>query len=68
MTKQTTYPTIQPLAYSPEQTAQILGIGKTKIFELIKEKKLKSFKYGGRRLITLEAIKKCLETLQNEGQ
>lgn len=56
------------LAYSIDDTAHLMSIGKTKVFELIKEKKLESFKYGGRRLITLDAIKKCLETLQNEGQ
>ena len=61
-------PTIQPLAYSPSDAAHLMSIGKTKIFELIKDGTLKSFKYGGRRLITLDAIKTCLQTLHNEGQ
>jgi excisionase family DNA binding protein len=58
----------EPLTFSPQQTAYKMGIGKTKVFELIKQGKLKSFKYGSRRLITLEAIKECLVLLQKEGQ
>jgi|GEM_PF-855009 len=57
-----------PLAYPPLEASRLLGIGKTKVFELIKQKKLKSFKYGSRRLITLEAIQECLTLLQQEGQ
>ena len=55
-----------PLAYSPKEAARLMGISKTKIFELIKNKTLESFKYGGRRLITLEAIKACLQKLQSQ--
>jgi len=58
----------EPLTFSPQQAAFKMGIGKTKVFELIKQGKLTSFKYGSRRLITLEAIKNCLALLQQEGQ
>lgn len=57
----------QPLAYSPNDACKILGLGRTKTFELIKNGKLKSFKLGSRRLITLEAIKDCLKNLEVES-
>lgn len=60
--------TLSPLAYSPAQAAKLMGIGKTKVFELIKQSKLRSFKHGSRRLMTLEAIKECLALLEQEGQ
>lgn len=54
---------LSPLAYSPTDASKLLGLGRTKIFELLKNGTLKSFKYGSRRLITLEAIKECLKSL-----
>ena len=57
----------QPLAYSPNEAGKLLGLGRTKTFELIKNRKLKSFKFGSRRLITLEAIKDCLKNLEVES-
>ena len=57
----------QPLAYSPNEACKLLGLGRTKTFELIKNGKLKSFKLGSRRLITLEAIKECLKNLEVES-
>lgn len=54
---------LSPLAYSPTEASQLLGLGRTKVFELLKNGTLKSFKYGSRRLITLDAIKECLKAL-----
>ena len=60
--------TLSPLAYSPTDASKLLGLGRTKVFELLKNGTLKSFKYGSRRLIKLDAIQKCLELLEKEGQ
>ena len=57
---------LSPLVYSPTDASKLLGLGRTKIFELLKNGTLKSFKYGSRRLITLEAIKECLKALGGE--
>jgi excisionase family DNA binding protein len=57
----------QPLAYSPNEACKLLGLGRTKTFELIKNGKLKSFKLGSRRIVTLEAIKDCLKDLEVES-
>ncbi|MDP2874571.1 MAG: helix-turn-helix domain-containing protein [Holophaga sp.] len=40
-----------PLAYCVENTAKVLGIGRTFVFQLIKEGKLKAVKIGRRTLI-----------------
>ncbi|CAK8162772.1 Helix-turn-helix domain protein [Candidatus Xenohaliotis californiensis] len=52
------------LAFSPKETAILIAIGKTKVFELIKNKELKSIKIGARRLTILAAIKNYITQLE----
>ncbi|MES2461320.1 MAG: helix-turn-helix domain-containing protein, partial [Armatimonadota bacterium] len=47
-------------ALPPKETARVLGIGRTKLYELIANGTLRSIKIGSRRLITVEAIQQCL--------
>lgn len=47
-------------AVAPKTAARILGIGRTKLYELIETGELRSLKIGTRRLITLEAIRECI--------
>jgi excisionase family DNA binding protein len=48
------------LAVSPEIGAQMLGIGRTKLYELLESGQLRSAKIGSRRLIPVDALRECL--------
>jgi excisionase family DNA binding protein len=54
------------LAYSPLETARMLGIGRTLLYELIDRGEIKSLRIGARRLISRSAIEKFLT--EREGQ
>ena len=59
---------------SPEQVAQILGIGRTFVFALIANGRLKSIKLGRRRLIpraeveAFIALERDHQAAENEGE
>ena len=42
----------------------MLGVGRTKVFELIEAKKLRSVKIGSRRLVSDEAIADLIADLE----
>jgi len=42
---------LEPLAYQIDQFCQIIGLGRTAVYKLIKEGKIKTIRIGGRRLI-----------------
>jgi excisionase family DNA binding protein len=48
------------LAVSPAEAARLMGIGRTMLYELIGTGKLRTAKFGSRRLVTLRAIEECL--------
>jgi excisionase family DNA binding protein len=50
-------------AYQIKEAENALGIGKTKIYELLKTGQLRSVKVGGRRLIPADSIEKFLQEL-----
>lgn len=41
--------------------ARVSGLGRTTIYELIKERKLKSVKVGGRRLVPMAALRELID-------
>jgi excisionase family DNA binding protein len=47
---------MEQLMYRPAEAARVLGIGRTRVFALIKSGRLRSVKLGGARLITAEAL------------
>lgn len=47
---------VEPLLVSPEKTAQLLGLGRTKVFELIASGRLASKREGTRRLVSVASI------------
>ena len=51
---------LQPLAVSPTEAAQLIGIGRTTLYAALSSGALKSIKIGQRRLITIEAIRAWL--------
>jgi excisionase family DNA binding protein len=58
MMKQQAFP---PLAYRIPDAVRVSGLGRTKIYELIKAGELKAVLVGGRRLIPADALKALLD-------
>ena len=55
------------LAVAPAEAARMLGLGKTKLYELMAANELASIKIGTRRLIRVSAIEAFLDRLTAEG-
>ena len=47
--------------YTPREAWELLGIGRTRFYQLMKEKRIKYFKNGRRYLIPESAISKFIE-------
>jgi excisionase family DNA binding protein len=56
-------PATEPLADSIADTAIRLGVGRSKIYELLNTGRLKSIKLGRRRLIPRDAQRELLSSL-----
>ncbi|MFZ1415499.1 MAG: helix-turn-helix domain-containing protein [Defluviicoccus sp.] len=52
------------VAYSPEEVAIVCGIGRTLVYDHIKQGKLKKIKVGRRTLITADEVQRWLKSLQ----
>ena len=55
-TPTTTIPTEEIMLFSVDQAAALLGIGRTNVYALMRDGKLRSVKVGGRRLIPRTAL------------
>ena len=69
MTSQTRYQkgeTVTIVVYTVEEAAQILKVGRWKIFDLIRTNQLRSVKIGGLRRIPHTAIEEYLTRLMEE--
>lgn len=51
------------LAVSPAQAAEMAGIGRTKLYELINQNEIPSFTLGRRRLIRVEDLRAWLNRM-----
>jgi excisionase family DNA binding protein len=60
---------IEPLAVSPREACLLLGIGNTRLYELIRERELVTYHEGRARRITMESIHARVARLAgaNEG-
>ena len=58
---------MEQLMYRPAEAAQMLGMGRTAIFTLIKSGRLRSVKLGGARFITAEALRAFVRELEQES-
>ena len=47
---------LSPLLVAPKAATRLLGVGNTKLYQLIKEKKLEVVKFGKATRITMESI------------
>jgi excisionase family DNA binding protein len=55
-----------PLLLKVEETARLLNIGRTRVFDLLRTGKLESVKIFGSRRIPLESIHAYIKTLLQE--
>ena len=55
------------MAYSVEETAQALGIGRGLVFQLLREGQLKSIRLGKRRLIPASELAAFLDREQKKA-
>lgn len=64
-------PVLDQLAYPPAQAAQVLGLSRTKVDELVRSGELPSIKLGtgrsAKRLIRREALVAWLDRLEREA-
>jgi excisionase family DNA binding protein len=51
---------LEPLAVSPAQAARLMSVGRTFLYQQFENGSLRSVKVGGRRLVTLDAIREFL--------
>lgn len=58
----------QKLAHSIKESADILGIGVTKVYQEISKGRLKARKFGKRTLVTTEALSEWLQALPAIGE
>lgn len=58
---------LQPRLVSVPRAAELLGIGRTKTYDLITENLLETINIGGRRLVTLRSIDRLVESALAAG-
>lgn len=58
--------TPEPLAVSPERAAVMVGLGRTKLFELLATHEIESVKSGRRTLVPVEALRDYLKRLAEQ--
>ncbi len=57
---------VEQLMYRPADAANILGMGRTAVFALIKSGRLRSVKLGGARFVTADALRSFVRELEQE--
>lgn len=55
------------LLYRPKEAATVLGIGRDKLYDLMRSGRLRSVKDGGARFITAEALQTYVSMLEAEA-
>ncbi len=55
-----------PLLLTINQVAALLNLGRTKTYEIVRSGKLKSYKFGSRRLIRREDVSRYVESMASE--
>ena len=51
----------EPYAYRVSDAVRMSGLGRTKLYELIKSGELRSIRVGGRRLVPADGLKALLQ-------
>ena len=58
---------MEPILISINETANALGLGRTRIYELINSGDLETVSIGGRRLVRLESVKRLAGVYAAKG-
>jgi excisionase family DNA binding protein len=59
--------TMEKLLLSPEEAAEVLGVTRSTIYDLIRMRILTSVKIGRRRLVPVQACKEMVDRLVEES-
>lgn len=59
---------MKPLTLTVNDTSVALGLGRTKIYQLLASRALTGIKVGRRRLITVESIQNLVETAATDNR
>jgi len=57
---------VDRLLYRPKEAAQMLGIGRATLYELMHAGRIRSIKDGGMRFITLDALRDYVRQLEDQ--
>src|SRR5262249_12266282 len=60
-------PAMERLLYRPKEAAQVLGISRDKLYDLLRTGRLPSVKDGGARFITADALRAYVARLEAEA-
>jgi excisionase family DNA binding protein len=55
---------IPPILFTTEEVARLLGIGKCRVYDLIRQRELRSVKVGSSRRISAKAVRDYVEQLE----
>ena len=55
------------LLYRPKEAAQLLGVGRATVYDLMHAGKIHSVKDGGKRFITLDALRDYVRQLEDRA-
>jgi excisionase family DNA binding protein len=53
-----------PLLFTPEEVARLLGVGRAKVYDLIRTRELRSVKVGCSRRISAQALRQYVDHLE----
>jgi excisionase family DNA binding protein len=59
---------VDKLLLTPEEAAEVLGIGRTKLYQLLSTKRLRSVRIGASRRVALSALTEFVRRLDDEGE
>lgn len=60
--------TATKFAYDIREVGDLLSVSRTRVFKLINQGHLKTFKDGRRRLVTHKDLEKCVEAMQRASE
>ena len=55
---------IPPILFSPDEVARMLGVGRTKVYDLIRLRELRSVRVGAMRRVSAFALRDYVERLE----
>lgn len=58
---------LQKLLLTPEEAAEVIGIGRSKMYELIRRGEIRSVKIGALRRVPFKAVELFVESLAHRG-